>query len=109
MNDELEFEVSSGNVWADAGRPDAEEALLRSKLMHKLTRVIRERGLTQAKAAKLLGTTQPTVSDLMRGKLGLFSLERLLRFLKALGYDVDIVLTPRPPVSPGETLTRAVG
>jgi predicted XRE-type DNA-binding protein len=63
--------------------------------MSKLTGLIRDRGLTQARAAKLLGTTQPTVSDLMRGKLSLFSFERLMSFLNALDQDVEIVVTPK--------------
>ncbi|HSU16013.1 helix-turn-helix transcriptional regulator [Longimicrobium sp.] len=107
MSDEPEFEYSSGNVFADGGLPDAEEALARSRLLYTITKTIRERGLTQAKAAKLLGTTQPTVSDMMRGKLHLFSLERLIAFLKALGHDVEIVVKParRDPDEP----VRATG
>lgn len=91
----IEVEVGSGNLWADIGRPDAEEAYARAQLMAKLTGLIRERGLTQAQAARLLGTTQPAVSDLMRGKLSLFSFERLMSFLNALGHDVEIVVTPQ--------------
>ncbi|HEX6751274.1 MAG TPA: helix-turn-helix transcriptional regulator [Longimicrobium sp.] len=93
--EEIEVKVGSGNLWADIGRADAEEAFARAQLMSRITDLIRERGLTQAKAAKLLGTTQPTVSDLMRGKLSLFSLERLMSFLNALDQDVEIVVTPK--------------
>lgn len=100
MGDDVEVEDGSVNLWADIGRPDAEEAFTRSQLLWKITSLIRERGLTQAKAAKLLGTTQPTVSDMMRGKLHLFSLERLIGFLKALDQHVEIVVRPRE--SPGE-------
>jgi len=107
MSDEPEFERSSGNLWADAGRPDAEEAFLRSKLLYRITEIIRERKLTQAKAAKLLGTTQPTVSDMMRGKLHLFSLERLITFLKALGQDVEIVVKPAAGESEGRLRASA--
>ncbi|HEX8906716.1 MAG TPA: helix-turn-helix transcriptional regulator [Longimicrobiaceae bacterium] len=96
LREGVDYELSTGNPWADAGRPDAEEAYARSQLMEKLTKLIRERRLTQAKAAQLLGTTQPTVSDLMRGKLSLFSLERLMAFLRALDQDVEITVTPRP-------------
>jgi predicted XRE-type DNA-binding protein len=95
--DEIEVTVGSGNVWADIGRADADEAFARAQLMSRITDLIHERGLTQAKAARLLGTTQPTVSDLMRGKLSLFSLERLISFLNALDQDVEIVVRPRSP------------
>jgi predicted XRE-type DNA-binding protein len=107
MSDELEVEYGSGNLWADIGRPDAEEAFARSRLLHRITEIIRERKLTQAKAAKLLGTTQPTVSDMMRGKLHLFSLERLITFLKALGQDVEIVVRPAADDSEGRLRTSA--
>lgn len=91
-----DYEVSSGNVFADAGRADAPEALARAELMRQITRILQRRRLTQAQAAEVLGTTQPAVSDLMRGKLARFSLERLIAFLNALGRDVDIVVRRRP-------------
>jgi predicted XRE-type DNA-binding protein len=100
-----EFYVSSGNIWADIGRPDAEEAFARCKLMHRVTTMIRERELTQAQAAELLGTNQPTVSDLMRGKMSKFSLSRLIGFLTALGQDVEISVRPRPADCEGPALS----
>jgi predicted XRE-type DNA-binding protein len=105
MSDELpEFELSSGNIWADIGRPDAEEAFARAQLMSRVTEIIRARRLTQARAAKVLGTNQPTVSDLMRGKMSKFSLERLIAFLNALGQDVEISVRERPAESEGPRL-----
>lgn len=97
MTDELPVvEFSSGNLWADIGRPDADEALARAELMSRVADIIRERRLTQARAAEILGTNQPTVSDLMRGKMSRFSLERLIAFLNALGRDVEITVRQRP-------------
>lgn len=98
MSDEhrIEVEAGSGNLWADIGRPDADEALARAELMRRISEGIRARGLTQGAAAGLLGTTQPTISDLVRGKLSRFSLERLIAFLNALGQDVEIVVRPNP-------------
>jgi predicted XRE-type DNA-binding protein len=98
MSDEtrIEIEEGSGNLWADIGRADADEALARAELMRRISESIRARGLTQAEAAELLGTTQPTVSDLVRGKLSRFSLERLIAFLNALGQDVEIVVRAHP-------------
>lgn len=105
MSDELpEHYLSSGNIWADIGRPDAEEAMARCLLMSRVTDLIRERRLTQAQAAKVLGTNQPTVSDLMRGKMSKFSLERLIAFLNALGQDVEISVRERPVESNGPKL-----
>ena len=105
MSDELpEFYVSSGNIWADTGRPDAEEAFTRCQLMGLVVDLIRERRLTQKRAAEILRTTQPTVSDLMRGKMSRFSLERLIAFLNALGQDVHITVRPRPDDAQGPAL-----
>ena len=102
MTDDLPVvEFSSGNLWADIGRPDADEALARAQLMSRVTDIIRERRLTQARAAEILGTNQPTVSDLMRGKLSRFSLERLIAFLNALGRDVEITVRRRPAGATG--------
>jgi predicted XRE-type DNA-binding protein len=105
MNDESpEIFISGGNIWADIGRPDAEEAFARCVLMDRVTTIIQERRLTQSDAAKILGTNQPTVSDLVRGKLSKFSLERLIGFLTALGQEVEITVRPRPENSEGPAL-----
>jgi len=87
---------SSGNVFADLGIADPEEALAKAELARQIGALLAERGLTQAQAAALLGVDQPKVSALVRGRLEGFSLDRLLRFLLALDRDVEIVVRPRP-------------
>lgn len=84
----------SGNVFADLGIRDAEQELVRARLTLKIYRLIQERGLTQAEAGKILGIKQPHVSALMRNRAGMFSVERLMDFLKALGQDVEITVKP---------------
>jgi predicted XRE-type DNA-binding protein len=79
-------------VFADLGLPAPEEALAKSELARRISRLIEARGLTQAQAARLLGIDQPKVSSLKRGRLAGFSLERLMRFLVLLGQDVKIVV-----------------
>ncbi len=91
----LEFEESSGNVFADLGFPNAEEELVKARLTIAIYQLIKQRGLTQAAAADLLGTTQPQVSALMRCRAGSFSIERLLRFLNALDQDIEITVRPK--------------
>lgn len=76
---------SSGNVFADLGLPDADDLLLKAQLASAVADLIREKGLSQRKAAGLLGITQPEVCAIMNGKLRGFSLARLIRSLKALG------------------------
>ena len=89
--------MSSGNVFADIGLPDAEERLAKAQLAHKISETIQKRHLSQAKAAKILGTEQPKISAIMNGKLSGFSLERLIYFLNVLGSDVQIIVKPKPP------------
>ena len=71
---------SSGNVFRDAGfgGEEAENLRLRADLMIQLTRLIDARRLTQARAARLLGVTQPRVSDLVRGRIERFSIDSLV-------------------------------
>ena len=84
------------NVFADLGRPNAVELLAKAELVRGIRHLIAARGLAQAAAANLLGIAQPDVSNLHRGRLAGFSMERLYRFLNALGQDVQIVVQPKP-------------
>jgi predicted XRE-type DNA-binding protein len=95
------YKLSSGNVFADLGLDAPEEALAKAELTVKISQIIEAKGLTQAAAAKVLGIDQPKVSALLCGKLTGFSTERLIRFLNALGRDVDIVVKNRPRRGPG--------
>jgi predicted XRE-type DNA-binding protein len=78
---------SSGNVFADLGLPNPEERLYKAELAHQICQAIAARGLTQTKAAEILGLDQPKVSSLKQGKLKGFSADRLLRFLNKLGVE----------------------
>jgi predicted XRE-type DNA-binding protein len=94
MTKHIDYEVSSGNVFADIGVSQPEEANAKAELALQINRLIEQRALTQTEAAKVLGINQPKVSALMRGELTGFSIERLIRLLGALGRDVHIVVTP---------------
>jgi predicted XRE-type DNA-binding protein len=96
MSEEIEFEMGSGNVFADLGRPDAEEMLVKAELVYQISSIVRHRHLTQVQTAEILGISQPKVSELLRGNLRGFSLERIARFLTALGRDVEIRVRPKP-------------
>jgi predicted XRE-type DNA-binding protein len=86
------YELGSGNVFRDADVPNADEHLVKAQLVYKIDGLIKERGLTQKTAAELFGVKQPDVSNMLRGQFRQFSVERLLRFLVALGQDVEIVV-----------------
>ena len=96
MGEDLKYTVGSGNVFRDLGLPDAEELKAKAALAYEISMIIEERGLKQAEAAEILGVDQPKVSALVRGRLEGFSMERLYRFLNALGRDVQIVVQPKP-------------
>jgi predicted XRE-type DNA-binding protein len=85
---------SSGNVFHDLGFTDdeAENLRVRADLMISLSKLIAARGLTQAQAAKLLGITQPRVSDLLRGKIHLFSVDSLIEMLGHAGAHVSVTV-----------------
>jgi len=91
----LEQEPSSGNAFADLGLADADEHLIKAGLVVKIDRTIRQRRLTQAAAAELMGIDQPKVSAMLAGQFRGYSVERLMRFLVALGHDVEIVVKAR--------------
>jgi predicted XRE-type DNA-binding protein len=100
----IEYTESSGNVFADLGIPNPEEALAKSKIVMKIDALIKKKKLTQAQVAKLLKISQPKVSLLLRGYLTDFSLERLLRFLNNLGQDVVISIMPSSHRGQGSTM-----
>ena len=90
----IDFEESSGNVFADLGVPHPEQELLKANLTLQIHRLIKARALTQAEAGAILGVKQPHVSALMRNRSGNFSVGRLIEFLTALGQDVEISVKP---------------
>lgn len=90
-----DHEVSSGNVFADLGLSAPGELMAKAGLARRIAEITAQRGLTQAQAARILGTTQPKVSELFGGKLAGFSVERLIRFLNALDQDVEIRISPK--------------
>jgi predicted XRE-type DNA-binding protein len=94
MKKKLGYDSSSGNVFADIGLPNAQEHLVKAQLVYKIDGLMKARGLKQVAAAKLFGVKQPDVSKMLRGDFRQFSVERLLRFLVALGQDVEIVVKP---------------
>jgi predicted XRE-type DNA-binding protein len=90
MSKRVDYEVSSGNVFRDLGLPDADELDIKANLAIKISQIIARRGLSQIKAAAVLGVDQPKVSAIVRGRLEKFSIERLCEFLTRLGCDVNI-------------------
>ena len=92
----LKVSRSSGNVFRDLGftSVEAEHLKIRSDLMIQLQKLISVRGLTQAQAAKILGVTQPRVSDLLRGRIDLFSTDAIIDMLARFDVRVKVALVP---------------
>ena len=92
--DGVEVHRGSGNVFADLGLADAEKLKIKTGLVVEIRKAMRSRGLTQQEAAKLMGITQPKVSDMMRGDFRNLSERKLMDCLTRLGYDIEIKVRP---------------
>ncbi len=92
----LRVTPSTGNVFRDLGFPpeEAEHLLIRADLMIELQRRIEAQGMSQAAAAKRLRVTQPRISDLLRGRIDLFSTDALIDMLARLGVEVRVRVRP---------------
>lgn len=91
----IEFELSSGNVFADIGFDNAEEMLLKSELVRQINKTIKGRELTSIQARKLLNLDEEVLANLSKGRLTELTLENLFRYLNILGRDLEVVLKPR--------------
>jgi len=94
------------NVWLQLGFPDAEEHYLKAELVFRLDKAIKVLSLTQRAAARRMGTTQPELSKILGGKFTEVSLERLIRFLTALGYHIEIKIAAGKPTQAGEVTIK---
>ena len=92
--DDLEFEVGSGNVFADLGLANPDERLAKARLASAINTIIEDRGWTQAEAAKRLKTHQPVLSALRHGRLKSITYDRLVDWLILLGQSVEITVRP---------------
>ena len=87
-------ERGSGNVFADLDFSEPDLRLLKAKLVVRIDDIVCERGITRTETARMLGLSGLEVSRILRGDFRAYSLERLLRFVTALGRDADIVIRP---------------
>lgn len=94
MSGKLKITQGSGNVFLDLGfgKDEAESLKLRTELMMRIEDCYKKSGMTQAKAAKLLGLTTPRLNALLKGKIGLFSLDALVNIATRAGLSVRLVV-----------------
>jgi predicted XRE-type DNA-binding protein len=82
--------LTAGSAFHALGLPDADELVLRSALIRKAAAAVRTSGLSQSEAGRIVGLPQPRVSALLAEKISLFSTDRLVAILVALGHDVEV-------------------
>lgn len=90
----IEFEVGSGNVFADLGMANPGERLAKARLAAEINAIIERNGWTQVEAAAELKTHQPTISALRKGRLKSLTYDRLVEWLVLLGRIVEIRVRP---------------
>jgi predicted XRE-type DNA-binding protein len=94
MAKRIPSEKGTGYVFAGIGLPNPEEALAKAEIARQVNRILVAGKLSQVEAGVILGIAQPRVSDLIRGRLGRFSLDKLIDFAKRSGNDVEIRIKP---------------
>jgi predicted XRE-type DNA-binding protein len=94
MTEKLKYVRGSDNIFIDLGidKAEAENLKLRSDLIIRIVQFYRRSSMTQAKAAKTLGLTQPRLNALLKGKIGLFSLDALVNIASRAGLNVRLVV-----------------
>lgn len=92
--EKIEFEMGSGNVFADLGFEQPEEMQLKSELVRQINNIIKIQKLETAQAIEILNIDEDIRSNLATGRLTELTIEQLFRYLNILGRDLEIVLKP---------------
>jgi predicted XRE-type DNA-binding protein len=88
--EDIEYEYGSGNVFADFGLSRPEQRDVKADLAILIRNRIKSMKLTQKQAAERMGIDQPKISKITRGILSDFTIDRLMSYLVALGYKIEI-------------------
>jgi predicted XRE-type DNA-binding protein len=96
IDDDIQAVPSSGNLFRDAGLPNAELEHLRARLAGKIMRVLDDEGLTAKQAHELTGIDEADFSRIRKLKLERFTVDRLMTVLNRLGQDVEISVDVHP-------------
>ena len=94
MAGKLKYTRGTDNIFVDLGfvKHEAENLKMRSDLIVEIIAWYRKSAMTQAAAAKALGITQPRLNALLKGKIGLFSLDALVKIARRAGLSVRLVV-----------------
>lgn len=88
------IEESTGNIYTDLGRIDAQEMLVKAQLASEIGKIIKGRKWSQQQAAEVLGMSQPKLSNMLRGQFRGISEAKMLNYLTRLDRDIQIVIGP---------------
>ncbi|MEE8290486.1 MAG: helix-turn-helix transcriptional regulator [Candidatus Tectomicrobia bacterium] len=91
----IEMQDASEHIFADLGRPGAEEHDVKAQLVFQIQQIMKARKLSQTAVAAVMGIKQPDVSNMLRGRFRGYSIDRILHFLQALDQDIEIVIKPK--------------
>ncbi len=94
MTRRAKIRLGANNIFADLSLPGADTHFLKAHIVAEIYRITNERKLTQVRAGKLMGISQPEVSRMFKGNFDEYSIERLMAFLTAFDRDVEIVVKP---------------
>ena len=103
----IEFQESSGNVFADLGLKDSDQLLARAQIGFYVFKILEDKKLKQREIAEVLGIAQPDVSHLMNGRFSRFTTDKLLDFLKRLNRKVTIEVSRHRKGEPYQQVTLA--
>ncbi|MDN5849496.1 MAG: helix-turn-helix domain-containing protein [Nitrococcus sp.] len=96
MSEELELVRGSDNVFRDVGLPDADSEQIKAQLAAEIIRILRERSLTNAAAARQAGIQEADISRIRNADLDRFTIDRLVKVLNGLGLHVGVTVSPQP-------------
>ena len=99
---EIEIHEGSGNVFADLELPNPDDRQAKARIALYIEHLITEAKWTQTEAAQRMNLSQPDVSNIIRGRLSGFTLDRLFQCLDALGQEIEIGIKPRKSDDPKE-------
>lgn len=101
---EIQFEKSSGNVFADLEIKNAEELQARAMIGYHIIRLLKDKHMKQRELAELLGVKQAEISHLLNGHFSRFTTDKLLDFLKRMDQKVTIRISPRKNGEPYQNI-----
>ena len=100
MSDELELVRGSDNPFEDVGLPEADTKRIKADLAAEIVGILRERHVTGAAAAKLVGIQTADISRIRNADISRFTIDRLVHILNRLNRHVEMRVTVR--TVPGE-------